>query len=175
MPSGTEREKGAALVEVLAISVAASIAIGIIILKLKPVQKIVPAAGAGPVVVLGEGVGLDIRKRTERADEVLAFTLKTACRHNVSVINTSVEMWRVLNGRWPKEDLSDVARDRDYFPNGIPRCPVNNTPYRLDPVLHRVVGHEHTEIINPFEETEKDAVIRKKIIEKPPGKKPRKR
>jgi hypothetical protein len=78
------------------------------------------------------------------AEKLIAFTKKTVCRRNVEIINTMVEFWSVKHdGLWPRDDLSDIGRDKNYFPKGVPACPIDGSPYRLDPVSHRVKGHEH--------------------------------
>jgi len=85
------------------------------------------------------------------AHSIIDFTKKVACRHNVKVINTMVEVWYLQHdGEWPKLDLSDIGRDKDYFPRGLPRCPVNGEAYRLEPGVYRVLGHEHGDIGDPF-------------------------
>jgi len=65
------------------------------------------------------------------------------CEGNVARINMAIEKWFFDKGRWPAADLSDIGRDRAYFPNGIPRCPVTREPYRMDPQCHRVRRHSH--------------------------------
>ena len=82
------------------------------------------------------------------AEDTVMFTLKTACRLNVMQINKAVERWHLIEGQWPKDDLSDIGRHKDYFPSGIPKCPVDNSRYRLDPDTHRVAGHTHNRIRN---------------------------
>jgi prepilin-type N-terminal cleavage/methylation domain-containing protein len=66
---------------------------------------------------------------------------ETTCRHNRAEINISVERYYLHNGVWPANDLSDIAADLDYFPNGMPVCPSSGEAYRLDPATHRVLGH----------------------------------
>ena len=63
------------------------------------------------------------------------------CLHNRAEINITTEQYYIHNGVWPADDLSDVGADVDYFPDGLPTCPVSGQPYRLDPTTHRVVGH----------------------------------
>jgi hypothetical protein len=41
-------------------------------------------------------------------------------------------------GNWPANDLSDIAADPNYFPEGLPVNPVDNTPYTLNSTTHRV-------------------------------------
>jgi general secretion pathway protein G len=68
-------------------------------------------------------------------------TKQATCHHSRAEINIAVEQYYLHTGGWPANDLSDIATDVNYFPNGIPACPVSGEPYRLDPTTHRVVGH----------------------------------
>lgn len=71
------------------------------------------------------------------------------CFHNRAEINITVERWYLHTGAWPANDLSDIAADLEYFPEGMPTCPVTGVPYRLDPTTHRVVGHATAGDHNP--------------------------
>jgi prepilin-type N-terminal cleavage/methylation domain-containing protein len=64
------------------------------------------------------------------------------CFHNRAEINITVEQYYLHTGTWPANDLSDIGTDSNYFPDGLPTCPVSGQPYRLDPATHRLVGHE---------------------------------
>jgi hypothetical protein len=87
------------------------------------------------------------------AEKLIAFTKKTVCRRNVQIINTMIEFWNVKHeGLWPRNDLSDIGKDKDYFPRGVPVCPVDGSPYRLDSLSHRVIGHEHSDIKFDYKE-----------------------
>jgi general secretion pathway protein G len=68
-------------------------------------------------------------------------TKEATCHHSRGQINTAVEQYYIHTGAWPANDLSDIAADLNYFPSGIPTCPVTGEAYRLDPTMHRVVGH----------------------------------
>ncbi|HOY64441.1 MAG TPA: hypothetical protein PLK80_03800 [bacterium] len=69
----------------------------------------------------------------------IEYTKTTVCRQHANLINMMVELWYVNHGGvWPNPDLSDIGRDKDYFPNGVPICPYNGMPYALDPTTHRV-------------------------------------
>ena len=73
-------------------------------------------------------------------------TAKTnACYQNKAVINTAVEKYYFETGTWPLDDLTDVGADMNYFPEGIPVCPVDSSAYACDPLVgnHRVAGHAH--------------------------------
>jgi len=63
------------------------------------------------------------------------------CSHNRAEINITVERYKLHTGNWPASDLSDIAGDANYFPDGLPTCPVSGAAYRLDASTHRVVGH----------------------------------
>ena len=66
-----------------------------------------------------------------------------ACHQNKRVINGAVEKWYFYSGTWPLATLADVAADVNYFPDGIPVCPVDSTAYALDTLSNRVTGHAH--------------------------------
>jgi prepilin-type N-terminal cleavage/methylation domain-containing protein len=65
----------------------------------------------------------------------------SSCLHNRAEINITVERYYLHNNAWPQNDLSDIGADPDYFPNGVPTCPMSGAAYTLDPVTHRVTGH----------------------------------
>ncbi len=52
--------------------------------------------------------------------------------HNKATINAAVERYYIENGSWPAADLSDIGADTDYFPDGIPSNPVDNSSYSLN-------------------------------------------
>jgi type II secretory pathway pseudopilin PulG len=58
--------------------------------------------------------------------------------HNKATINSAVERWYVEKGAWPANNLSDIGADVNYFPDGVPTNPVNNTAYTLNATTHRV-------------------------------------
>ena len=68
---------------------------------------------------------------------------KNACAHNCAVINGAVQRWYFDKGEWPDKDLDDIGADPDYLPGGVPRCPVDDSKYKLDNGTHRVVTHDH--------------------------------
>jgi prepilin-type N-terminal cleavage/methylation domain-containing protein len=68
-------------------------------------------------------------------------TKEATCLHNRGEINMAVEQYYIHTGSWPANDLSDIRADLDYFPSGIPVCPVTGDAYRLDPTTHRILGH----------------------------------
>ena len=58
--------------------------------------------------------------------------------HNKASINATVERYYVTEGSWPANDLSDIAADIDYFPDGLPANPTGGAAYTLDATTHRV-------------------------------------
>ena len=61
-----------------------------------------------------------------------------ADRQNKAEINSAVERWFFETGTWPKDDLSDIKVDTNYFPNGLPNNPINGSAYSLNATTHRV-------------------------------------
>jgi general secretion pathway protein G len=58
--------------------------------------------------------------------------------HHKATINSAVERWYISTSSWPANDLSDIAADTDYFPEGIPASPVDGSAYTLNATTHRV-------------------------------------
>ena len=59
-----------------------------------------------------------------------------ACKVNVDIINSQIEMYHANTDDWPVA-LTDVTADTDYFPDGEPACPFtisysySTPPYRV--------------------------------------------
>jgi len=66
-----------------------------------------------------------------------------ACRNNVDIINSQIELYHSRTGTWPL-DLEKVTKDPNYFPDGPPECPFS-TPYILVKTdgKNRVPDHNH--------------------------------
>ncbi len=62
-----------------------------------------------------------------------------ACEHNRALINSAAERFAVTIGAAPAS-LNDLNTP-DYFPDGIPVCPVSGNAYTLDAGTQRVTGH----------------------------------
>ena len=65
----------------------------------------------------------------------------SACRNNVQIINRQIEKFNQDTDGWP-DDLGEVTKNPDYFPDGPPQCPFG-TPYNMNEPTHRVVKHKH--------------------------------
>ncbi len=68
---------------------------------------------------------------------------RIACYVNKTDVEVQAELWYRNKGSWPATDLSDVGADVEYFPDGLPTCPVDGTAYVLDGATHQVIGHDH--------------------------------
>lgn len=76
-----------------------------------------------------------------------------ACEMNRAIINKQIELYYFVESTWPLEGgglqgqgvgvpLSDIGTNVNYFPDGIPTCPVDLTSYMLRPSpYHRISGH----------------------------------
>ena len=66
-----------------------------------------------------------------------------ACRKNVDIINSQIELHYSRTGSWPV-DLGEVTKDPNSFPDGPPECPFT-TPYILVKTngRNRVPEHKH--------------------------------
>jgi prepilin-type N-terminal cleavage/methylation domain-containing protein len=90
------------------------------------------------VVILGIIAALIVPRVAQSSDAAK----EKCCLHNRAEINITTEQYYIHNGVWPASNLSDVGANVNYFPDGLPACPVSGQPYRLDPATHRVVGHD---------------------------------
>ena len=75
-------------------------------------------------------------------------TNKNACDVNKGHIEVQVQRWKRQHGSWPADDLSDMLPSSspaqyEYFPDGTLICPIDGSPYTLDPSTHEVTGHNH--------------------------------
>jgi general secretion pathway protein G len=58
--------------------------------------------------------------------------------HDKATINSAIERWYVEKGAWPAANFSDIGADLNYFPDGIPTNPVDNSAYTMNTTTHRV-------------------------------------
>jgi type II secretory pathway pseudopilin PulG len=92
----------------------------------------------GVVTILGILAALIL----PRVSVTNAAAEENVCHHNCVQVNSLVEQYFMHHGAWPADNLSDIAADVDYFPQGMPTCPVSGQAYQLDSTTHRVVGHD---------------------------------
>ena len=73
-----------------------------------------------------------------------ATAKKNACHQNKAEINTAVERFNWDTGALPADaDALAPPNTNDYFPDGLPVCPVDGSAYTLDATTKRVTGHSH--------------------------------
>lgn len=75
-----------------------------------------------------------------------------SCEMNRAIINKQVEMYYFEEGTWPYPDMNDIKANTNYFPDGIPTCPVDLTSYTLaaSPLM-RVTGHREGASTHTFQ------------------------
>jgi len=66
-----------------------------------------------------------------------------ACHAHQGDIEIQAELWLHNSGSWPAANLSDIGGDVNYFPDGLPICPVDHSSYTIDTNTGRVIGHNH--------------------------------
>ena len=93
------------------------------------------------VAIIGVLAGLVIPRIT--ADSSSAK--KNACYVIKGDIEVQVQRFYRNEGSWPATSLADMAPPGtyEYFPDGLPVCPVDGSSYAIDASTHEVVGHTH--------------------------------
>jgi len=68
---------------------------------------------------------------------------ENACAANIANINKQVELYYFETGSWPSEGLMEITPPTtyEYFPNGVPNCPVSGINYMINPATHRVLEY----------------------------------
>lgn len=66
-----------------------------------------------------------------------------ACHVYRGNIEIQSELWFRNRGVWPANDLTDIGTTARYFPDGLPKCPVDNSAYTISVNTGRVVTHSH--------------------------------
>ncbi|MBW8015220.1 MAG: prepilin-type N-terminal cleavage/methylation domain-containing protein [Planctomycetes bacterium] len=67
-----------------------------------------------------------------------------ACDTNINILNSSIELYNADEDGYPT-DLTTITGSTVYFPDGAPKCPVNDAVYTATLVNNRVdpTGHSH--------------------------------
>ena len=89
------------------------------------------------VLILGALAAIAIPRITEGAKTAKI----NACKTNIDLINTQIELYYANNDAWPT-NLTDVTASTTYFPDGPPECPFS-TAYAMNATTHRVTAHSH--------------------------------
>lgn len=77
-----------------------------------------------------------------RTESIKTDGNRAACHLNKAEIELQSMLWLRRQGGWPASNLSDISIETDYFPEGLPVCPVDGTAYTIDS-SGKVTGHEH--------------------------------
>jgi len=65
-----------------------------------------------------------------------------SCDHNRTELNSAIERYGITNGNFPSA-LNDLNIP-DYFPGGIPTCPVTGNAYTINATTNRIDGHTNS-------------------------------
>lgn len=88
------------------------------------------------VLILGALAAIAIPRISQSADTAK----KNACKTNVDLINSQIELYYANNdATWPSA-LTDVTGSVTYFPDGAPECPYGIV-YSYDTTKNRVTSH----------------------------------
>lgn len=90
------------------------------------------------VLILGALAAIAIPRISQSAESAKI----NACKTNVDLINSQIELYYANTGDWPA-DLKSIAGNEDYFPDGAPVCPLG-TNYSYSADTHRVAEHDHS-------------------------------
>ncbi len=55
---------------------------------------------------------------------------ENTCDQNLTIMNEALERYALDESEYPKK-ITDLTKDKDYFPHGAPECPLGGT-YKLD-------------------------------------------
>lgn len=66
-----------------------------------------------------------------------------ACSVNRGNIEIQCQLWYRNKGNWPNTSLADIGANPAYFPEGLPKCPVDGSAYSFDTAQQKVSGHAH--------------------------------
>ena len=91
------------------------------------------------VVILGLLAGIVLPRVMGENDRAQI----SACHTHRGNIEIQAGLWMNQNGSWPAANLGDIGSDINFFPEGLPTCPVDSSAYTIDPLTGRVMGHNH--------------------------------
>lgn len=91
------------------------------------------------VTLIGILAAVIVPRVTSRVGEV---DRRACCMHQAE-IELQAQLWRRNQGAFPAASLSDLGGKIAYFPDGVPTCPVDGTPYTIDTTTGMVSGHTH--------------------------------
>jgi general secretion pathway protein G len=89
------------------------------------------------VLILGALAAIALPRVVRSGDAAKA----NACKSNVDIINSQIELYYASTGEWPR-NLNQFTKNTDYFPEGKPECPFG-TAYQYSQDTHHVADHRH--------------------------------
>lgn len=78
------------------------------------------------VLILGVIAAIAVPRIGTSADNAKENT----CDQNLTIMNEALERYALDEGEYPKK-LTDLTKDKDYFPHGEPECPFGGN-YKYD-------------------------------------------
>ncbi len=75
-----------------------------------------------------------MRLDKEQTDSVL----ETSADIHTGDLDMQCQLWFRNRGTWPASDLSDIGANQDYFPTGLPACPLEGFTWRFNQSTRRV-------------------------------------
>ena len=112
-------------------------------LRAEVVNRIVATIDGEPITQIELERYTEVAKRRPGGDQ-MAGDQKAMLDELVldKIINKQVEAYYFIEAVWPSSLLTNIRSNENYFPDGIPTCPVDQTSYTLVPSpSHRVAGH----------------------------------
>ena len=85
------------------------------------------------VTILGVIAAIVVPRVTTSSD----LAKQKVNEHNKGTINSAVERYYIENGSWPSASLTELD-SVNYFPDGLPTNPVDNSAYTLNTTTNRV-------------------------------------
>jgi general secretion pathway protein G len=90
------------------------------------------------VTIVGIVAATALSRFSREADNAREKT----CHVNKYNIEIQAQLWNRNRGTMPAADMGSMGADTNYFPDGLPKCPVDKTDYKID-TSGRIVGHKH--------------------------------
>ena len=91
------------------------------------------------VAILGVVAALALSRFTDS----FSAAQVNSCHVNKGEIELQVQRWYRTKQAAPAANLATIGADANYFPAGLPTCPVDGTAYTINTTTLRVVGHTH--------------------------------
>ncbi len=89
------------------------------------------------ILILGVLATIALPRITEGA----TMARINACKINVRVLNSQIELYFQNEDNWPN-NFNDLTDDPNYFPDGPPECPFGDS-YTIHGSQHRIDEHNH--------------------------------